>query len=95
MVLSSMWRNTEFDMIIDFSMLNVCFRNSAPTMPLAATYWLAHMDKYLELRDAEQTPTELGVVKRKIDDLIDIFYRALDAERSGEEVRNSNISLTL
>lgn len=60
--------------------------NSAPTMPLAATYWLAHMDKYLELRDAEQTPTELGVVKRKIDDLIDIFYRALDAEKSGEEV---------
>lgn len=87
--------NTKFESMTDCSMLNVCFRKSAPTMPLAATYWLAHMDKYLELRDAEQPPIELGVVKKKINELIDIFYRALDAEKLGEEVCNSSISFTL
>ncbi|KAG0560418.1 hypothetical protein KC19_10G179300 [Ceratodon purpureus] len=60
--------------------------NSPPTMPFAAVCWLAHMDKYLELRDAEQSSPELGVVKKKIDELIEIFYRALDADKSGEEV---------
>ena len=55
-------------------------------MPLAATFWLAHMDKYLSLRDEEQTRPELGTIKKKIDELIDIFYRALDADKSGEVV---------
>ena len=58
-------------------------------MPFAAVCWLAHMDKYLELRDAEQSSPELGVVKKKIDELIEIFYRALDADKSGEEVSYS------
>ena len=55
-------------------------------MPLAATYWLAHMDQYLTMRDAVHPSIELGVVKKKIDELINIFYRALDAEKSGEVV---------
>lgn len=56
-------------------------------MPLAASYWLAYIDQYLSLRDAvHPPPPEIGVVKKKIDELINIFYKALDAEKSGEEV---------
>lgn len=55
-------------------------------MPQAATYWLAHMDRYLILKDAEDLTDELDLISESIDDLIEIFYRALDADKTGEEV---------
>lgn len=55
-------------------------------MPQAATYWLAHMDRYLILKDAEDLTDELDLISESIDDLIEIFYRALDAGKTGEEV---------
>jgi len=55
-------------------------------MQQAATFWMAHMDRYLALKDAEDITDELGLISESIDDLIEIFYRALDADKTGEEV---------
>lgn len=44
------------------------------------------MDRYLTLKDAEDITDELGLISESIDDLIEIFYRALDADKTGEEV---------
>lgn len=53
---------------------------------MAATYWKAHMDRYLTLKDEKYPPDELLSISENIEDLIEIFYRALDANKSGEEV---------
>lgn len=55
-------------------------------MQQAATFWTAHMDRYLTLKDAEDITDELDLISESIDDLIEIFYRALDADKTGEEV---------
>lgn len=55
-------------------------------MPIAASYWTAHMDRYLTLKDEVDPPDELSLISESIEDLIDIFYRALDADKTGEEV---------
>lgn len=55
-------------------------------MPIAASYWTAHMDRYLTLKDEVDPPDELSLISESIEDLIDIFYRALDADKIGEEV---------
>ena len=55
-------------------------------MPNAANYWRAHMDRYLILKDEEDPQDELSVISETIEELIEIFYRALNADKSGEEV---------
>jgi RNA-dependent RNA polymerase len=55
-------------------------------MPTAANYWLAHMDRYLTLKDNPDPQDEMSLISESIDDLIEIFYRALDADKTGEEV---------
>ncbi|CAK9210508.1 unnamed protein product [Sphagnum troendelagicum] len=56
-------------------------------MPTAANYWLAHMDRYLTLKDNPDPQDEMSLISESIDDLIEIFYRALDADKTGEEVQ--------
>lgn len=55
-------------------------------MQQAATFWTAHMDRYLTLKDAEDIADVLDLISESIDDLIEIFYRALDADKTGEDV---------
>nr|XP_024378193.1 probable RNA-dependent RNA polymerase 3 isoform X2 [Physcomitrium patens] len=66
--------------------LNSRFKTYKP-MPLSATYWIAHMDRYLTLKYADEYSEELELLSETILELIDIFYRALDADKTGEEVK--------
>ena len=63
-----------------------CGKTCSKPMPIAASYWTAHMDRYLTLKDEVDPPDELSLISESIEDLIDIFYRALDADKTGEEV---------
>jgi RNA-dependent RNA polymerase len=67
------------------SFFSCTFFGSRP-MPTAANYWLAHMDRYLTLKDNPDPQDEMSLISESIDDLIEIFYRALDADKTGEEV---------
>lgn len=44
------------------------------------------MDRYLTLKYADEYSEELELLSETILELIDIFYRALDADKTGEEV---------
>lgn len=53
-------------------------------MSLAADSWLAFMDRLLMLRDDDVD--EMHSLKGKMLHLIDIYYDALDAPKSGKKV---------
>lgn len=44
------------------------------------------MDRYLSLKDADEYSDELELISESLEELIDIFYRALDADKTGEEL---------
>jgi RNA-dependent RNA polymerase len=56
------------------------------TMQNAAKYWLAHMDQFLMTNKYLDFPDETSPLLKKIDQLTDIFYSALDADKNGEKV---------
>lgn len=55
-------------------------------MSQAGIFWTAHMDRYLSLKDADEYSDELELISESLEELIDIFYRALDADKTGEEL---------
>ncbi|GAA0175016.1 RNA metabolism protein [Lithospermum erythrorhizon] len=59
-------------------------RNSSISMGVAADSWLAHMDWFLMLGDADVEQKKY--LRQKILKLIDIYYDALDAPKSGKKV---------
>ena len=60
-------------------------RNSiSKAMCIAADYWLMYMNRLLTLGD--EMTDEKAVLRQKIDELIDIYYDALDAPKQGMEV---------
>ncbi|KAL2500917.1 putative RNA-dependent RNA polymerase 5 [Forsythia ovata] len=64
-----------------------CFlkaRKPSFNMATAADSWLTFMDRLLMLGD--NSPIEKDCLKRKIIELIDIYYEALDAPKSGKKV---------
>ncbi|GER48842.1 RNA-dependent RNA polymerase family protein [Striga asiatica] len=59
-------------------------RTPSFSMATAADSWLAYMDRLLTLSDDRATEKEL--VKTKMIQLVDIYYDALDAPKSGKKV---------
>jgi hypothetical protein len=55
-------------------------------MQNAAKYWLAHMDQFLMTNKYLHSPDKTSPLLKKIDQLTDIFYSALDADKNGEKV---------
>lgn len=63
---------------------------SASPLKLAATYWKTHMDRLLMMKDEERTygtvHEDQDSVYDKIKQLINLFYRAVDAEKNDDQV---------
>lgn len=59
-------------------------------MGKAADSWLVYMDRMLTLGD--DCADEKATLRQKIDQLIDIYYDALDAPKKGKKVGFLNIS---
>lgn len=65
--------------------LLLMLRNSiSKAMGIAADCWLMYMDRLLTLGD--EMTDEKAVLRQKIDELIDIYYDALDAPKKGRKV---------
>ena len=60
------------------------------TMGLAANSWLAIMDKYLTLDVNDPLRTKMW---SNIQSLVDTYYQAVDAEKSGKQVCQSTLQL--
>ena len=60
-------------------------------MQLAATYWKTYMDRLLMMKDEERTHgtvhKDQDSVYKMLEQLINLFYRAVDAEKNDDEVR--------
>lgn len=65
-----------------------CFSNA---MGIAADSWQVYMDRMLTLGD--DCAGEKAALKQKMDELIDIYYDALDAPKKGRKVSSINIEL--
>ncbi len=60
-------------------------RTHLPPTLMAAVCWRAYMDEYMLLSNS-CCHMKRQAMETHIDDLINIFYEALDASKSGEEV---------
>ncbi|KAG0604472.1 hypothetical protein M758_10G174600 [Ceratodon purpureus] len=71
--------------------LKACVESaSASPLKLAATYWKSHMDRLLIMKDEVRTHgtvhEDQDSVYQKLEQLINLFYRAVDAEKNDDEV---------